>query len=162
MVFFFFCLKMLMIFNLSLLNRYLKSVFPTVEEYLLLDVLSNSDNNVQKAADRLVKMGYVKRDTPSKNHFFRKFQMDIWRVFGSWQTSTLWPRFYTRFGYLEFGYRIGVCYEFDVNLLHKHQIGLTKNASKTGVCYKFDGYKIEVKVYRTFKNIEPFSEFFEY
>ena len=46
--------------------RYLKSVFPTVEEYLLLDILSNSDNNVQKAADKLVKMGYVKRDTPSK------------------------------------------------------------------------------------------------
>merc|ERR550532_1524261 len=45
--------------------RYLKSVFPTVEEYLLLDVLSNNDNNVQKAADKLVKMGYVKRDTPS-------------------------------------------------------------------------------------------------
>merc|ERR1712001_749755 len=45
--------------------EYLKSVFPTVEEYLLLDVLSNSDNNVQKAAERLVKMGYVKRDTPS-------------------------------------------------------------------------------------------------
>lgn len=44
----------------------MKSVFPTVEEYLLLDVLSNSDNNVQKAGDRLVKMGYVKRDTPSK------------------------------------------------------------------------------------------------
>jgi DNA-binding MarR family transcriptional regulator len=44
----------------------LKSVFPTVEEYLLLDVLSNSDNNVQKATDRLVKMGYVKRDTPSE------------------------------------------------------------------------------------------------
>ena len=41
-------------------------MFPTVEEYLLLDVLSNSDNNVQKAADKLVKMGYVKRDTPSK------------------------------------------------------------------------------------------------
>jgi len=46
-------------------KRYLKSVFPTVEEYLLLDVLANSDNNVQKAADRLVKMGYVKRDAPS-------------------------------------------------------------------------------------------------
>ena len=46
----------------------MKSVFPTVEEYLLLDVLSNSDNNVQKAADRLVKMGYVKRDTPSKRY----------------------------------------------------------------------------------------------
>ena len=41
-------------------------MFPTVEEYLLLDVLSNSDNNVQKAADKLVKMGYVKRDTPSE------------------------------------------------------------------------------------------------
>lgn len=52
--------------------RYLKSVFPTVEEYLLLDVLSNSDNNVQKAADRLVKMGYVKRDTPSE--YLRLFQ----------------------------------------------------------------------------------------
>jgi len=45
--------------------RYLKSVFPTVEEYLLLDVLANSDNNVQKAADKLVKMGYVKRETPA-------------------------------------------------------------------------------------------------
>jgi len=45
--------------------RYLKSVFPTVEEYLLLDVLANSENNVQKASDRLVKMGYVKRDAPS-------------------------------------------------------------------------------------------------
>lgn len=46
-------------------NRYLKSVFPTVEEYLLLDVLANSENNVQKAADKLVKMGYVKRETPA-------------------------------------------------------------------------------------------------
>ncbi|XP_023328831.1 uncharacterized protein LOC111701670 isoform X3 [Eurytemora carolleeae] len=46
-------------------KRYLKSVFPTVEEYLLLDVLANSENNVQKATDRLVKMGYVKRDAPS-------------------------------------------------------------------------------------------------
>jgi hypothetical protein len=46
-------------------SRYLKSVFPTVEEYLLLDVLANSENNVQKAADKLVKMGYVKRETPA-------------------------------------------------------------------------------------------------
>ncbi|CAB4054119.1 unnamed protein product [Lepeophtheirus salmonis] len=45
--------------------QYLKSVFPSVEEYVLLDVLSNSDNNVQKASDRLIKMGNVKRDTPS-------------------------------------------------------------------------------------------------
>merc|ERR1719317_552784 len=51
--------------TLLLLSRYLKSVFPTVEEYLLLDVLANSDDNVQKAADKLVKMGYVKRETPA-------------------------------------------------------------------------------------------------
>eukprot|EP00092_Neocalanus_flemingeri_P016411 GFUD01017761.1.p1 GENE.GFUD01017761.1~~GFUD01017761.1.p1 ORF type:complete len:386 (+),score=92.00 GFUD01017761.1:99-1256(+) len=43
-------------------SRYLKSVFPTAEEFLILDVLANSGNNVQKAADRLVKMGYVKKD----------------------------------------------------------------------------------------------------
>merc|ERR1719312_1223697 len=46
-------------------NRYLKSVFPTVEEYLLLDVLANSENNVQKTADKLSKMGYVRRETPA-------------------------------------------------------------------------------------------------
>merc|ERR1719427_2419512 len=45
--------------------RYLKSVFPTVEEYLLLDVLANSENNVQKATDKLSKMGYAKRETPA-------------------------------------------------------------------------------------------------
>jgi len=45
--------------------RYLKSVFPTVEEYLLLDVLANSENNVQKTSDKLSKMGYVRRETPS-------------------------------------------------------------------------------------------------
>jgi len=39
---------------------YLKSVFPTVAESLLLDVLANSENNVQKVADKLEKMGYVK------------------------------------------------------------------------------------------------------
>merc|ERR1711988_1454637 len=46
-------------------QRYLKSVFPTVEEYLLLDVLANSENNVQKTSDKLSKMGYVRRETPS-------------------------------------------------------------------------------------------------
>ena len=38
--------------NFNVQFRYLKSVFPTVEEYLLLDVLANSDNNVQKTADK--------------------------------------------------------------------------------------------------------------
>ena len=42
----------IMMLNISTYYRYLKSVFPTVEEYLLLDVLANSDNNVQKAADK--------------------------------------------------------------------------------------------------------------
>ena len=63
----------MLISNFSI-HRYLKSVFPTVEEYLLLDVLSNSDNNVQKAADKLVKMGYVKRDTPSKKHVLKSLE----------------------------------------------------------------------------------------
>jgi len=45
--------------------RYLKGVFPTVEEYLLLDVLANTENNVQKTSDKLSKMGYVRRETPS-------------------------------------------------------------------------------------------------
>lgn len=42
----------------------MKSVFPAVEETLLLDILSNADNNVQKATERLVGMGFEKRDTP--------------------------------------------------------------------------------------------------
>jgi len=49
----------------DLYKKYLKSVFPTVEEYLLLDVLANSENNVQKTADKLSKMGYVRRETPA-------------------------------------------------------------------------------------------------
>ncbi|KAJ9583322.1 hypothetical protein L9F63_022339 [Diploptera punctata] len=44
--------------------RYLKSVFPKAEETLLLDILSNSDNNVQKATEKLIVMGFEKRDTP--------------------------------------------------------------------------------------------------
>ena len=38
-------------------------------------------------------------------------------------SSTLWPRFYTHFGHLEFRDKIGVWDKFDVNLLHKKQIG---------------------------------------
>ncbi|KAK7872648.1 hypothetical protein R5R35_002645 [Gryllus longicercus] len=48
----------------TLLMKYLKSVFPKVEETLLLDILSNSDNNVQKATEKLQTMGFEKRDTP--------------------------------------------------------------------------------------------------
>ncbi|XP_049827185.1 histone-lysine N-methyltransferase 2D isoform X1 [Schistocerca gregaria] len=44
--------------------RYLKSVFPKAEETVLLDILSNSENNVQKASEKLLAMGFEKRDTP--------------------------------------------------------------------------------------------------
>lgn len=47
--------------------RYVKGLFPKAEETVILDVLANVDNNVQKAADRLVQMGYQKRDMISAN-----------------------------------------------------------------------------------------------
>lgn len=43
--------------------RYLKSIYPKAEETLLLDILANADNNVQKASEKLTTMGYEKRDT---------------------------------------------------------------------------------------------------
>ncbi|KAJ6632623.1 hypothetical protein Bhyg_16657 [Pseudolycoriella hygida] len=43
--------------------RYLKSIFPKAEETLLLDILANADNNVQIASEKLIAMGYEKRDT---------------------------------------------------------------------------------------------------
>lgn len=42
--------------------RYLKNVFPKVDETILLDVLEQSDNNVQKASERLIDLGYEKRN----------------------------------------------------------------------------------------------------
>ncbi|XP_039286116.1 uncharacterized protein LOC111051232 isoform X2 [Nilaparvata lugens] len=48
----------------TLLIKYLKSVFPVVEETLLLDTLCNSDNNVHRASEQLMTMGFNKRDTP--------------------------------------------------------------------------------------------------
>ncbi|CAB3374519.1 Hypothetical predicted protein [Cloeon dipterum] len=44
--------------------RYMKGLFPAAEETLLLDVLSNADNNVQKASEKLTSMGFEKRDSP--------------------------------------------------------------------------------------------------
>ncbi|XP_071444724.1 uncharacterized protein [Hetaerina americana] len=52
--------------------RYLKSVFPTVEETFLLDILCNADNNVQKATEKLLVMGFEKRDTPPPRLTIRK------------------------------------------------------------------------------------------
>ncbi|KAF6201813.1 hypothetical protein GE061_004208 [Apolygus lucorum] len=44
--------------------RYLKSVFPVVEETVLLDTLCSADNNVTHATERLLHLGFNKRDTP--------------------------------------------------------------------------------------------------
>lgn len=38
----------------------MKSLFPKVEETILLDVLGNNDNNVQKTTEALKEMGYEK------------------------------------------------------------------------------------------------------
>ncbi|XP_012235904.1 uncharacterized protein [Linepithema humile] len=45
-----------------LLKKYLKNVFPKVDETILLDMLEQSDNNVQKASDKLIDLGYEKRN----------------------------------------------------------------------------------------------------
>nr|XP_012147036.1 PREDICTED: uncharacterized protein LOC100875873 isoform X2 [Megachile rotundata] len=45
-----------------LLKKYLKNVFPKVEETMLLDILEQSDNNVQKASEKLIDLGYEKRN----------------------------------------------------------------------------------------------------
>ncbi|XP_060809877.1 uncharacterized protein LOC106129540 isoform X2 [Amyelois transitella] len=43
--------------------KYLKSIFPKAEETLILDVLANKDNNVQKASEELISMGFNKKET---------------------------------------------------------------------------------------------------
>lgn len=40
----------------------MKTIFPKADETLLLDVLANADNNVQKASEKLITLGYTKRD----------------------------------------------------------------------------------------------------
>ncbi|KAL0280284.1 UNVERIFIED_CONTAM: hypothetical protein PYX00_001624 [Menopon gallinae] len=55
-----------------LLKKYLKGVFPTVEETLLLDMLATEDNNVMKAAEKLKTLGFERRDTPPPRLTLRK------------------------------------------------------------------------------------------
>ncbi|XP_041987529.1 uncharacterized protein LOC121739239 isoform X2 [Aricia agestis] len=43
--------------------KYMKSIFPKAEETLILDVLANKDNNVQKASEELITMGFNKKET---------------------------------------------------------------------------------------------------
>ncbi|CAH1982408.1 unnamed protein product [Acanthoscelides obtectus] len=43
--------------------RYMKSIFPTADETVILDVLQNNENSIQKTAENLTKMGFAKKDT---------------------------------------------------------------------------------------------------
>lgn len=40
----------------------MKNIFPKADEMLLLDVLANADNHVQFASEKLIALGYTKRD----------------------------------------------------------------------------------------------------
>ncbi|XP_054735097.1 uncharacterized protein LOC129242471 isoform X2 [Anastrepha obliqua] len=52
--------------------RYMKTIFPKADEMVLLDILASSDNNVQTASEKLISMGYTKRDfiPPKTTHRF--------------------------------------------------------------------------------------------
>lgn len=40
----------------------MKTIFPKADEMLLLDILANADNNVQKASEKLISLGYMRRE----------------------------------------------------------------------------------------------------
>jgi len=40
----------------------MKNIFPKADEELLLDILANADNNVQFASEKLISLGYTKRE----------------------------------------------------------------------------------------------------
>ncbi|XP_066593090.1 uncharacterized protein [Prorops nasuta] len=52
--------------------RYLKNIFPTVDETVLLDVLEQCDNNVQQTSERLIELGYEKRNPTGPNRIQAK------------------------------------------------------------------------------------------
>ena len=60
----------------------MKGIFPKAEETIILDVLASVDNNVQKASEKLLKMGFEKKETAaaprlsnrSKNEDKREFE----------------------------------------------------------------------------------------
>ncbi|CAH1392012.1 unnamed protein product [Nezara viridula] len=52
--------------------RYLKSVFPVVEETILLDTLVNADNNVTHATEKLLTLGFNKREMPQPRVCLKK------------------------------------------------------------------------------------------
>lgn len=56
--------------------RYVKGLFPKAEETVILDTLISVENNVQKASDKLIEMGYMKRDMISANKIALKKKED--------------------------------------------------------------------------------------
>ncbi|XP_015179430.1 PREDICTED: uncharacterized protein LOC107067974 isoform X2 [Polistes dominula] len=56
--------------------RYLKNVFPKVDETMLLDILEQSENNVQKASEKLIDLGYEKRNLTAPNKLNKKKDKD--------------------------------------------------------------------------------------
>ncbi|XP_050584838.1 uncharacterized protein LOC126919531 isoform X3 [Bombus affinis] len=60
-----------------LLKKYLKNVFPKVEETMLLDILEQSDNNVQKASEKLIDLGYEKRNPTAPKSLRKKEEEQV-------------------------------------------------------------------------------------
>ncbi|KAF7381616.1 hypothetical protein HZH66_014010 [Vespula vulgaris] len=56
----------------QIIDRYLKNVFPKVDETMLLDILEQSENNVQKASEKLIDLGYEKRNLTAPNKSLNK------------------------------------------------------------------------------------------
>lgn len=61
----------------QIIDRYLKNVFPKVEETMLLDILEQSDNNVQKASEKLIDLGYEKRNPIAPKSLRKKEEEQI-------------------------------------------------------------------------------------
>ncbi|XP_065357832.1 uncharacterized protein LOC135951991 isoform X2 [Calliphora vicina] len=57
--------------------RYMKTIFPKADETLLLDVLANADNNVQKASEKLISLGYIKKDFAPPPKLINRPQYDL-------------------------------------------------------------------------------------
>ncbi|XP_044766470.1 uncharacterized protein LOC123322590 isoform X1 [Coccinella septempunctata] len=55
--------------------RYMKSIFPKAEETLILEILSNHDNNIQKSSEKLREMGFEKKDSLKISQ--QKYEMQI-------------------------------------------------------------------------------------
>ena len=50
-----------------------------MDETILLDILEQSDNNVQKASEKLIELGYEKRNPtcPNRNNYKQKEQEKV-------------------------------------------------------------------------------------